>query len=599
MKHHIPESIIGEIRTRADIVEIISDHVLIKKSGQNYKGLCPFHPENTPSFVVSPTKQIYHCFGCSAGGNVFKFLMETEGFSFLEVIKKLAARYNVSLPATDHATPHGAGEREFLLQLNLAASKFFCFQLHHPAKGWKARQYLSARSFNEETIRKYQLGWAPPGWRELLTYFESQKKSSRRRLEKAGLVKQGGLDSTSFYDRFRGRIIFPLKDPQGGIIGFAGRTLLEDKKEAKYLNSPETPLYVKGNNLFGLDQAKTAIRRQNQVLIMEGYFDQMRAAQSGISHAVATGGTALTTKQAALLKNHTLNAILVFDSDAAGHSAAERGFDLLLEQGMNVRVTTLPEGHDPDSYIREQGAKIFSQLVQDAESYVEYFIRKTVAAGNIEKTSGRIEVANRILPMIGKIRNSIARTEALRLLSEQLGTEDKDLLAELRKAVEKNKIFIREPESKPLKRSNPDEYYLLHLLLSGDKPARIIRKQISLEELQDEHLRHITGLLYAMLDTGESVRVDRALDQTDQPEVKTLLTQIGLSLVEFDDFEKAAADCIHKIKLRNLKAKIKDLKQQRNDAEKAGQTERSRELHQLVREMQTSLNQDEVRAAFS
>ncbi|MFQ5671636.1 MAG: DNA primase [Nitrospinales bacterium] len=599
MEYYIPETVIEEIRVRADIVKIILDHVVIKKSGQNYKGLCPFHPEKTPSFVVSPAKQIYHCFGCSAGGNVFKFLMETEGITFIEAVKKLAARCHVVLPDAPgkRRNPAVAGEREALFRLHTEAADYFVSLLRHPAKGKEAREYLRARAFDDATIEKYQLGWAPPGWRELLTHFEQAGKTSRAQLEKAGLVKRGNTNQDAFYDRFRGRIIFPLKDAQGRIIGFAGRVLAENDKEPKYLNSPETSLYVKGHHLFGLDRAKADIRRANRALIVEGYFDQLRAAQAGIHHVVATSGTALTPRQAALLKNHTLNVVLVFDADAAGQSAAERGFDLLLDQGMDVGIVALPEGHDPDSFLREHGAPAFLRLVDNAEPYVEYFIRKAADDGDTGKPSGRIEIANRVLPLLCKIKNSVARAEALRLLSEQLGTDDRALLAELKKAVKKEKPFIRQPESKPTKLDTPEEHYLIHLLLSGGETAEAIRRQIPLEAFQNERLRYIAGLFYTMMDEGAPARVDRALDQIAAPEVRTLLTQISLSPLQFDNADKAAADCIRKIKRRNLEIKIRELKKERNEAEKTGQTERSRQLHQLVRDMQTSLDRDEAGAA--
>lgn len=604
-QHYIPEAIIDEIRTRTDIVEVISDHVLIKKSGQSHKGLCPFHPEKTPSFTVSPNRQIYHCFGCGAGGNVFKFLMEKEGISFVEAVKKLAGRCHVTLPqpAPNRNRPgekNMSGERETLFRLNAAAADYFASSLRHQVKGKQAREYLQSRSFDGETISKYQLGWAPPAWRELLAHFETKGKTSRTQLEKAGLVKkkEDSADGDVYYDRFRGRIIFPLKNIQGNIVGFAGRIIIENEKEPKYLNSPETLLYKKGDQLFGLHTAKEAIRKEDRVLIVEGYFDQIRASQMGIRNVVATSGTALTPKQVALLKNHTRNAVLVFDADLAGQSAAHRGFDLFLEQGMNVNVVALPEGHDPDSYLHEHGREAFLGLVESAKPYVEYFIWKTIASGNVDTTSGRMEVVNNVLPLLCKIKSPVERSERVKLLAEQLGIEDKALLAELKKAVETKKPYLREPESTPKTLDNAEEYYLLHLLLAEGNWAGEIRKQIPLEAFQDKMFRDIAELFYTMIDADQPVRIDRALDRTNQPETKSLLTKIGLSPLAFDDLDQAAADCMEKIKFRNIKAKIKTIRKERNEAEKAGQTERSRQLHKLVREMQTSLDRDEARIAL-
>lgn len=604
MKQYIPETTIEEIRTRIDIVEIVSDHVLIKKHGKYYKGLCPFHPEKTPSFTVTPDKGIYHCFGCGAGGNAFAFLMETEGISFVEAVKKLAARCHVSIPEPasrgSSANSSGiSGEREALRRLNALAADYFASVLRDPAKGKPAREYLRSRAFDEDVIAKYQLGWAPPAWRELLTYFEARKKIHRTQLEKAGLIKrkENSANGDTYYDRFRGRVIFPLKDARGNVAGFAGRIIV-DTEEPKYLNSPETLLYKKGEMLFGLHQAKESIRRNDRVLIVEGYFDQIRADQFEVRNVVATGGTAMTPKQVALLRNHTKNVVLVFDADLAGEAAAKKGYDLLLEQNMNVEVISLPGGHDPDSFLREHGREAFLRLLDNAHSFMEYFIRKSIQTVNIDRAAGKLEVVNRVLPLLVKVKGSVERTEGVKFLAEQLRIEDQALLADLKKAVEENKSFTRESVSKERPRSYPEEFYLIHLLLSGETVAREIRARMAPDEFDDEAFRGVAELVYAMMDEACPLQIDRALDRTDNPEIRAALARIGSSPLAFDDWRKAVSDCVRKIKERNLRAKIQELRKQRNKADREGQTQVSRRLHELVREMQATLNQDEISATL-
>lgn len=597
MKQFIPDHIIEEVRTRADLVEVVSDYVLIKKAGKDYKGLCPFHVEKTPSFTVSPEKRIYHCFGCGKGGNAFKFLMETQSISFVEAVRKLAARYSVAIPEPTRTKTEEKWqeERKTLFKLNTIAAEFFESCLHRSG-GKEAKQYLHSRSFDDEIISKYQLGWSSPDWRDLLVYLEKRTRCSRSILEKAGLVKSKdpGKDGGNFYDRFRGRVIFPFKDIHGDIIGFAGRVLGESTKEAKYLNSPETLVYKKGNYLFGLNHAREAIRKENRVLVVEGYFDQIRGHQHGIMNIVATCGTALTPRQVSLLRNYTANVILVFDSDLAGQSATERGFDLFLDQGMNVSVIALPQGHDPDSFIQEQGKEAFLERIKQAKPFMEYFIDRALVNRNVDSHTDRMQVIQRVLPFLSRIKSSIERSEGVRYLSEQCGIEDKALLAELKKSVEGEKTFNPEVTQRSIDGVPPTERYLVHLIMADKRVAKLIRNQVSQDDFQNPVYREMAGLFYRAIDENRPTDINGLLDQTDDPQVKTELTKTGLSRLEFDNLDQAVIDCIQEIKKRNLQEKIKELKKQRIEAEKAGRFDQSRELHDRVREMQRNLNTPEL-----
>ena len=591
MVHHIPENLIEDIRSRTDILEVVSAHVLLKKSGKNYKGLCPFHSEKTPSFTVSPDKQIYHCFGCGAGGNAFKFLMEMEDLPFLDVVRKLASRTGVVLPAQKYGKPDPASrERELLLIINQKAAAYFTQLLNDEESGRAAREYLQSRDFhNEALLTEYGIGWATPGWRDTLIHLQNREKCSRKDIARAGLIKQkeGGSES-DYYDRFRSRIIFPLKDIHSNLIGFAGRTL--DGEEPKYLNSPETSLYIKGKHLYGLNLAREAIRKENRALLVEGYFDQIRAHQHGIRNTVATCGTALTLAQAGLLKNHTRRATLIFDGDSAGASAAERGFEVLLETGLEVEVLRLPAGHDPDSYISEFGPEKFRQELGNARPFVESYIMNAVNAGDLSTPAGKTEVVNRVLPILTKVKNSVERTEWMRVLTERAAVNDKALLAELKNALRQDRTKLR-PTQKAAEQRNKQnpELYLVQLMLANKELAIKIKNQVSAEEFEDPALRRIIELFYNLINENRELRVDHAIDYIDELETKALLSRIGVDPIPFDNLERTANDCIRAVKKRLLDQKITTLKHQRNEAVAAGKPERSRELENQLHELRSTL----------
>ena len=594
MKKTIPDNIIEEIRSRADIYEVVSEFVPLKKAGKNYKGLCPFHSEKTPSFSVSPEKQIYYCFGCGAGGNVFKFLMEKEDLSFVDTVKRLALRYQVSIPESSYQSQGGAtrNEREALLNCNNLAAQYFASQLKDPRAGKTAREYLASRGFSDQTIEDFQMGWALPGWHDLQAHLENQAKCSRDTLAKYGLVSKKDAADTkdkkdAFYDRFRERLIFPIQDTHGNIIAFGGRVL--GNSEPKYLNSPETLVYKKGRQLFGLNKAKESIRRADQVLIVEGYFDQIRAWESGVQNVVASCGTALTPQQALLLKPLTTKAVLVFDADPAGHAAAERGFEVLQENGLSVFVAVLPEGHDPDSLIREQGKDAFLKLIQDAQPFVHYLLGRVLNSAETRTTEDKIEAINRVLPVLAKIKNSVERSEHIRYVAEKVGVEDRAFLEEMRKSLAQNKNRVDAPVSSRKANLDP-EWYLIHLMLTDTEAARDIITSVTLTEYENPIYRETANLLYDLIERDQPLRVDRLIDHTDQPEVKSVLTQVGMEPILFDNVKKAVTDCINEIRKRTIDKKINVLKKQRNEAEQAGQTDRSRELHQQMREMQVSLH---------
>jgi len=588
LKISIPDNIINEIRDRADIVAVISEHVVLKKAGRNFKGLCPFHSEKTPSFSVSSEKRIYHCFGCGTGGNVFKFLMEIQHISFPDAIKLLADRTGVPLPrnASGHHPDPRQKERDALRKLNESATRYFQSLLKNPEGGLNARNYLDSRHFDAEILDRYRVGWSTPTWRGLLNHVQQKSSVTQEQLVQSGLVIQKE-DGSNVYDRFRGRVIFPIKDLHGNIIGFGGRSIAEED-QPKYLNSPETLLYQKSETLFGMDQAKNAIRRENQVILVEGYFDQMRAVQHGIEHVVATCGTALTSKQAGVLRNHAETAILVFDSDPAGISAAGKGFDILLEHGLNVKIVVLPEGQDPDSFIHEQGTEKFLEKIRDAKPFIESYIDRLVRETPGKTPADRVEMANQILPLLAKIKNNVERTAWLEKFTGITGIDDLAFLKELKKAFSQNQTRLSEPENDSVSLLNLEKH-LVQLILSDKETARAILQKLDPGEFSDPTLRTIAQTCRQKIDAGEDLKIDQLLDQTEDPEIKNILSRLGLESLEFDTPERTIKECVQKFKNIRLKSKIKDLKLQRLNAANAGQVERSQELGAQLNEMYSAL----------
>ena len=589
MKISVPDHIIDEIRDRSDIVAVISEHVVLKKAGKNFKGLCPFHSEKTPSFSVSPDKRIYHCFGCGTGGNVFKFLMEIQSITFPDAIKDLAERTGIPLPqnVTGHSNDPKQKERDALRKINEAAARYFQSLLNNPEGGLSARNYLSSRHFDAKTLERYRIGWATPTWRGLLDYVQKNGSVSQEQLLRSGLIIQKE-DSSTVYDRFRGRVIFPIKDLHGTIIGFGGRSINEED-HPKYLNSPETFLYQKSETLFGMDQAKRAIRKENQVILVEGYFDQMRAVQHGIEHVVATCGTALTAKQAAVLRNHAETAILVFDADNAGRSAAEKGFDILLEQGLNVKILTLPEGQDPDSFIQEHGSENFLEKIRCAKPFIESYIDDLVQKSPGKTPEDRVKMANQILPFLAKIKNNVERTAWLEKFTSKTGIDDWTFLKELKKALSQNQTRLTETKNELIPLLNL-ERHLVQLILSDKETAQSILLEINPDEFTDPALRSIVQTCQQKINDDQDLKLDKLLDQTEDPEIRNTLSRLGLESLEFETPERTIKDCIKKFKNTHLKLKIKDLKLQRLNASKTGQVERSRELQEQLQEMHLALS---------
>ncbi|MGD0009446.1 MAG: DNA primase [Terriglobia bacterium] len=423
---------VDEVRAAADIVKVVGDYVKLRKAGANYMGLCPFHQEKTPSFAVHPAKQIFHCFGCGVGGDVFKFVMMMDNLTFPEALRRLAEKVGVTLSDTfgDQTYDANARVRTALYKMHEAVAKFFAGQLSGTTEGRLARAYLEDRGLTDEVVGRFRFGYAPADGQALTRQLSGAGYESEL-LEKSGLVVRDA-ERNRHYDRFRRRIIFPIANDSGKVVAFAGRALGDE--QPKYLNSPETPIYTKGRVLYHLDRAAQAIRKLDYTILVEGYMDCIAVASSGIENVAACCGTSLTESQIRLLARYSRRVVVNYDPDSAGVAATERSLALLLEEGFEAKVLALPGGLDPDSFVRKQGPAAYRQLLATAPSYIDYLTERAVATHNVNTPEGKVAAANAVMPYLAKVPNPMLRAELASRLAERLRLDERLLREELRRA---------------------------------------------------------------------------------------------------------------------------------------------------------------------
>ncbi len=420
---YIPDAKIDELRAAADIVDVVGDYVRLKKSGSRFKGLCPFHDERTPSFSVDPRQNLFYCFGCQKGGDLFTFLQEIEGVSFTEAARMLAEQTGIPLPEREGGASEQAKGREAIYHTLRFAARYFYRQLTQTEAGRPALGYLTGRGFTPQTIKRFGLGYAPDAWDALLAAAEEAHVDAQA-LEKAGLViarKRG----EGHYDRYRGRVIFPLFSHVGKVLGFAGRILDDAADQPKYINSPETKVYHKSHVLYGLHQAKQAIRRAEEAILVEGYTDVMALHQAGAAHVVASSGTALTREQVKMLGRYAERLVLLYDADEAGANAALRAIDLILEEGLAPYALQLPSGQDPDTFVQQEGAEAFAAyLKEERQDFIAFRYAQARRAGLLDTPEGTARTMREAVASIARIDDPLAQETYLRRASEVLGVPD-------------------------------------------------------------------------------------------------------------------------------------------------------------------------------
>ncbi len=516
-------SLLEEIRSKVDIVEFISDYVPLKRAGQNYKAHCPFHSEKTPSFMVSPSKQIFHCFGCGVGGDVVTFLMKHENLSFNEAIKYIAKRAGIKIK--EFVFSKDASERrERMLQIHKEAMRFFIENLRGSES---AQAYLKKRGIDKVSIDRFYIGYAPAEWDRLFRYL-SKKGYSDSLIKETGLVV---FDEKGYRDMFRARIIFPIFNQRNDVIAFGGRAM--DESQPKYLNSPETEIFKKGETLFALNLAKDDIRKKDYAIIVEGYLDTIVCHQYGFRNTVAPLGTALTSRHLQRLKSLSEKVVLVFDSDEAGISAARRSLVTICECNFRPRVLLLPEEEDPDSFLRKNGSQSFEGMLSRAMSMVEFLL-------NTSK-GDRIESVREALGMIAVIKDLIIADEMLRELAERSKVNESALRGEL-KRIKRMAISSRVEKPGTVKAAeNREECLLLSAVIAFPEKSRYVLSRLSIEDLKDETVRSLFKKIEALAD---NLNMESLINDADDAE-KALITRLSLEPgFDLENVDRNIADCL-------------------------------------------------------
>lgn len=457
------------IKSKIDIVQLISEALPLKKAGRHFKTNCPFHNEKTPSFIVSPELQIFKCFGCGQAGDIFGWLMEYERMDFVEALKILAKRAGVELAGQSRKI--GGGEqalKNLILEINHLAGEYFHYLLTTHKVGERARRYLKERKISEESARLFNLGYAINNWQGLIQFLNGKKGYGLKDLESAGLVAAG--HSGRYYDRFRGRLMFPLKDSRGNILGFAGRLLDPNAKEAKYVNTPETAVYRKGELLYGLEVTKESIRKAGYAVVVEGEIDAIQSHQAGVRNVAAVKGSALTEDQVRLLKRFTGDVYLALDADFAGDAAARRGIETAEKAGLNIKIVKILKGKDPDECVRED-PKLWRKSVENAVPYYDFLIGSAIGRHGKETALGKKKVSGEMLPVLAAIENLVVKAHYLKLLARELEVSEEILEREQAKLNMPGKTVLVESSLKTFPKTRQEilEEYLLGLLLRGAK----------------------------------------------------------------------------------------------------------------------------------
>ncbi|MBK7980802.1 MAG: DNA primase [Ignavibacteriae bacterium] len=535
----IPENTIEEIRSSANIVDVISQFVALRKRGKNFIGLCPFHQEKTPSFTVSEDKQIFHCFGCHAGGNVYKFLMDYKSISFIEAVQEIAESVGIRLNFEEEQVTSEQNELEELYEINVFAAKYFSNSLLNSETGEIARDYFKLRKIKLQTQKIFGLGFAPNGWDHFVNYAIENKIN----LENAKLL--GLIDSKEngkFYDKFRGRIIFPIFSPNGRVVAFGGRVFQGEENIAKYLNSPESTIYLKRKSLYGLFHSKDEIRKLDKAILVEGYMDLIALFQNGIKNVVASSGTSLTDDQVKLLSRYTKNVTVIFDADTAGQKAAMRSIEILLKQDFEVSMLSLPQGEDPDSFITEYGKENFEDLLKTAQNFLEFQTSQYEAEGMFENPNTEAEAIRELVKSAAFVNDELKRSLLIRSISRKFNLREKLIETELNKFLSQNKRAELQTEQRIVKTGKPGsqikseintqllnlEKELIHLLFEGDE--EIIGKifdAIQPEDFSNNSLKNLALIIFDAYMRGNFNLAD-VIEKIEDEKLKNYILNVTL-----------------------------------------------------------------------
>jgi len=585
------DRVVDDVRGASDIVEIIGQFVTLKKAGRNFKGLCPFHGEKSPSFMVHPEKQIFHCFGCGVGGDVFSFLMRQDNMSFPEALRHLAERAHITIPENTWKKTGSEVDHGKLYEIGALARDYYQAQLKDAVQGKLARDYLSQRGIRDDIVEEFSLGWAPDGWRGLFETLTRRGVLEKDILE-AGLIKQGQAGRP--YDVFRARIIFPILNLQGKVIGFGGR-MMGEGEGPKYLNSPESPVFQKRRELFGLYYAKKHIDREKpRLLVVEGYMDFLGLYQAGFRNTVATLGTALTDAHVQILKRFAEEAIVIYDGDRAGLEASLKGLEIFLEGGMNVKLVRMPEGDDPDDFIKREGAEAFQKLLDGAADFFDFKLEVAMARHNVSEPLGVMRVAADFSATLAKIKNPVLTSHYLGRLASILKVDETTLRHEIARirgrearpgqpgtAQPKESPAVFKPRVLP-----PDEVTLITLMVDDEAIRTESFRRLKESDFTDPELGQLFRGLLLRHEAHEPVDWPGFLSTLQDAGLKQALVRLAAGDLSGEDRQKAFKDCLNRMHLNAQKKYLDGLRGQIRDAEKRKDAPR---LETLLREYQAHL----------
>lgn len=568
---------IDEIKSRLDIVEVIGSYIKLHKAGANYRALCPFHSEKKPSFFVSPARQIWHCFGCGKGSDIFGFVKEIEGVEFGDALRILAQRAGVELKPM---RPELKTERNRLYEICELATRFFEKQLEESSTGKEAKKYLLSRNISEESIKKWRLGYAPDVWQGLSDFLTS-RSYKKEEVEKAGLGISS--DQGSFYDRFRGRIIFPIFDLNSQVVGFGGRIFKEkDKTEiAKYVNTPNTLLYDKSRILYGLDKAKVEIRKKDSCILVEGYTDVIMTHQAGTQNVVATSGTALTPEQLKILRRYSNNLILGFDMDVAGDTATKRGIDLAQIRGFDIKIIRLPKGKDAADVI-SLNPKEWEKAIENAKLILDFYFESAFSGRDPKTPEGKKEISKILLPVLKRIPNQIEKSFWIQRLAKDLGVREEDLREELKKVKLEENLYGLEPEEiislPPKSRKELLEERLLTLILkTGNKNLNLI------DEKENFYFSQKTQEILMNLKKDKNFPTEKLSPETIDY-FNYLALKAEIEEIEEKDIEPEIKYCLKEIQHLGVKNKLDQISQEIKKAEEEKDSKKIEKLSQEFNE---------------
>lgn len=601
MAERIPDELIEKVRTSQDIVELVSEYVTLKKQGRNYFGLCPFHGEKSPSFSVAPDKQIYHCFGCGSGGNAFSFLMNIEGFSFLEAVKHIAQRTGIDLPQLERqqGSSKTSDERAVMADAHELLAKLFHHYLLNTEQGLTALEYLKKRGFSDEVISRFQIGFAPDSW-DSATNFLSRRGFSLELSEKAGLLGKRDFDG-KFFDRFRNRIMFPIWDRNGKVIGFGGRIL--DSGEPKYLNSPETMLFNKGKNLYALHLSRPEMRKKQQAVLFEGYVDTIAAWRAGVENGVATLGTSLTDEQAKLLKRNVPSVVICYDSDQAGVEASFRASAILLKAGCNVKIAQMPDGLDPDDYIQKYGAEKFNRDVIGASLTVMAFKISYYRRGkNLNDEGERMLYIEEIIKEISQLPSAVEKDHYLRQLADEFNLSldalkqqqfhtakqqkrKKDNVDTNRNNSPRNNSFFNKPLLPAY--HNAERILLAHMLKDTDVAIRV-QESLGGSFNIEEHSA-VAAYLYAFYEEGNLPNVGLFLQRIEDNKLKRIASELAMLTVNEHLSDKEMSDYIRQITNYPRWLEIQGKEKLKKEAERGQDFARAAQIAMEILQMKKEL----------